>query len=234
LLNAVIVGYKSLPRTKAKRMLTAIVTVSLTFLLTGLIGNSVLQRWTHRNWLRQQMLLDRERELSGLEKLFDEVSVLAGRRQYRSRRLLLNLPHLFSSNPELTISEYAESVVAWNEALTSLYAKLTMQLEWSYTRRLEDIQRRFASISSTIDRAVSLYRGGSTLHSSTLKTLSDELDSLQGALFVFQRDVLLSVSRRRKDIYSSHEITEANLDGIPTWELFKALFQRRIQGADIL
>src|SRR5207245_734489 len=72
-------------------MWTAIVTVGLTFVLTGLLGNWFIQRWQHRNWVAQQQFLGEEKEYLALKQLWEELARLSGTRLSRMRRLVLVL-----------------------------------------------------------------------------------------------------------------------------------------------
>jgi hypothetical protein len=69
-------------------MITAIVTVCLTFLLTGVVGNLLLQGWQQRNWLTQQRFLGEQKNYENLKELSEEIVRLSNLRLWKMRRLL--------------------------------------------------------------------------------------------------------------------------------------------------
>jgi len=75
--------------------MSAIIAVIVGSILTGLIGNWLVQGWQQRNWLLQQRFLGHEKEYFALKDLADEIASLLGARIYQCRRLLRNLPAQF-------------------------------------------------------------------------------------------------------------------------------------------
>lgn len=216
-------------------MLTAVITVILTFALTGLVGNRVIQAWQYRNWLSQQRILDAEREHKALEEIFDEVTSLAGKRQHRMRRLLDVLVHGDVKLVNKRLSEYDDSVVAWNERLNALFAKITMHLDWGLTKRLEDrIHGSFVSIGHDLERMTKCRLAKGKIPPTDISRVSNKLNELQATLFTFNRDTLKAISEKKRAIYREQELTENTLNSIPTWELFKALFQPRKQRNNVI
>lgn len=210
-------------------MLTAIATVLLSFLFTGIVGNRLLHGWQHRNWLEQQRILENERSLKFLQDLFDEVASLAGQRQHRMFRLLASIQ---GSDTELLtkrFTEYDNTVIAWNEKIIPLYAKLTIEIEWSHTKELESINGMFVSIGRDLQRLFSVRMSNKLPQPHEIKKLSDSLNVLQGRIGSFHKKLLRFISNKRSSLYEGIEIREDNLDSIPTGELFKALFQPRVK-----
>src|SRR5262245_56868417 len=103
-------------------MLTAVVTVVLTILFSGLAANRLVQARQHRNWMAQQRLSDAEKDHQALQAVFDEVASLASKRQHKMFRLL----HLINDDKEVfnqRLSEYDSALVEWNERLNAIFAK---------------------------------------------------------------------------------------------------------------
>src|SRR4051812_22670539 len=76
---------------KAKRVVTAIVTVVLTFVLTGFAGNLLVQRWQMRNWVVQQRFLGEQKQYDSLNSLCDDLIMSSGQRLWKMRSLLRSL-----------------------------------------------------------------------------------------------------------------------------------------------
>jgi hypothetical protein len=215
-------------------MWTTIMTVLLSFILTGVIGSSLLHAWQRRHWLEQQRLLDREREVNALQELFDDVALFAGKRQYRMVRLLLNLGGKNKESVNKCVEEYGEAVVAWNERLNTLYAKTTILASWKNTKQLEEIQETFVYIGHKIEKMTSDYSSGMKITPERIKKMSDALSGLQGKIGKFHKGALRFIDSKKEVMYKDVELTERNLYGLPTGKLFKALFKPRVEGIDII
>lgn len=216
-------------------MLTAVISILLTFLLTSLAANKLVQAWQHRNWLKQQRLIDSESRHKAAEATFDELSSLMGKRHYRMLRLAFALRR---SEKELTsrrFSEYDEALVSWNDRLSVLYAKLAMYLEWNLTRQLEEvIQKRFASIGSNLERLAHAKLADQQISAKDITAAENELNGLQGEIVSLNKRILAFMDSSRARLYSEPEMSAHNLDSFPTWELFKALFQPRVKRDKII
>jgi hypothetical protein len=209
---------------------TAITTALLTFLFTGLIANRLVQQWQHRNWKSQQRLSDTDREYRGFQELFDEVATLASRRQHKMVRLLSGIRSGDVDLVKQRLAEYDIALVDWNEKLNSIFAKLTMYLRWQFTKRLEDdIQPTFVRIGRELETLARARIAGSGADSTKCRQLDRELNRLQRHIFEFNRDVLRFILTKKNELYEEMPFRADTLDRFPTWELFKALFQPRVQ-----
>src|SRR3954465_4156360 len=106
--------------------MTAIVTVILSFLLTGLVGNSLLQRWQHRNWLSQQRFSLEDKEYQALSGLFQDLVKYSSQRHYRMRRLLRALSSSDEEGIKAKTADYDEALTEWNDIFNSLCVRLTL------------------------------------------------------------------------------------------------------------
>lgn len=210
-------------------MLTAIVTVLLTFLLTGLAANRVVQNWQHRNWRAQQHFADTEKAYGALQDIFDEVASLGSRRQHRMFRLLSILRDSNDDRIKERLSEYDGAVVEWNERLNVIYAKLTLHLEWRFTRRLDsEIQPLFVRLGRRLEMLTKRRLAGLEISDSEIRNTREALDRLQGELSVFHRDILKFLLDQKNKLYEAKKLAPETLQSFPTWELFKALFKPRV------
>src|SRR5256885_2076746 len=98
-------------------MLTAVITVLLTFVLTGIVGSRVVHSWQQRNWIVQRRIIEAEEQYKALQKTFDEVSELAGRRQHRMYRLLSGIRKETEKTLSKRLADYDEATLVWNERL---------------------------------------------------------------------------------------------------------------------
>jgi hypothetical protein len=216
-------------------MWTAIITVLLTFILTGILGNFVVQAWQHHNWLVQRRILEAEEQYKALQKTFDEVSELAGKRQHRMFRLLSSLWGEGDDVVRKRLSDYDESATMWNERLAAQYAKITMQLDYWLTLRLDrEIQPRFVRLDAELTRLTTARLNGVKLSSADFGRLSQALNALQGQIIGFNKATLKQIDDKKVALYRPKDFNLGTLDSFPTWELFKALFKPRKHSLDIL
>jgi hypothetical protein len=218
-------------------MLTALVTVVVTFVLTGVVGNFIVQAWQQHNWLRQRRIMEVEAQYAALQKTFDEISELAGKRQHRMFRLLSSLIKGDAAMIQKRAEDYDESTTLWNERLVGQYAKLTMQLDRGsqLAIRLErDVQNPFVALDAELSRLLAAWRSsGAKASTSDFARLSSRLNSFQGRLLRFNKATLKQIADRKARLYEPPRFTPATLDSFPTWELVKALFKPRQHRLDI-
>lgn len=213
----------------------AIFTVLLTFILTGLLGNFIVHAWQHRNWIIQRRIQEAEAQYAALQKTFDEVSELAGRRQHRMFRLLSSLTRDDDEVVRKRLAEYDEASALWNESLVAQFAKLTMQLNYGLTMRLErEIQPLFVKIDGELSRFTATRLKGTKLRNADFVRLSNLLNVLQGRIGSFNKRTLHYIDDAKKELYRPQKLSLSTLDRFPTWELFKALFKPRQSSFDEL
>lgn len=212
--------------------MTAITTVTLTFILTGLIGNWLVSSWQHRNWLNQQQFLGEEKEYLALTSLSDEIISLAARRLSRMRRLLVILSRPEDDIVRRRLTEYDESLATWDERLNSFFVRLTLYASHVLQQQLEhEVQKEFVSVGGRLEQLTKerLNKGHTDLKA--IANLRADMSSLSHLLFTFNREILRVVrSQKIKTYYgTSIDLTAENLHRFTTWELFKALFKPGIK-----
>lgn len=99
----------------ASKLLLALVT----FVLTGIVGNWLVQRWQARTWIAQQRFLGFEKEYVALKDLVEEIGQLLGARIYYMQRLAFALRSGVPETVSLIAAEHDEAVRKWNERLAS-------------------------------------------------------------------------------------------------------------------
>ena len=215
-------------------MLTALSTVLVTFVLMGLVGSRVAYSWQQRNWVVQKRIIEAEEQYKALQKTFDEVSEHAGRRQHRMFRLLASIHRDSKDVIEVRLAAYDEATSVWNEKLPISNAKLTMQLNYGLSVRLEEqVQRRFARLDAQITSLAKAAIGGSKIGPREFAELSRELDRLTGQIVGFNKAVLRAIENKKESLYEQKPFNVRTLNSFPTWELFKALFKSREQRLDV-
>lgn len=207
-------------------MLTAIITVLLTFILTGLVGSSIVHSWQQHNWLVQRRIIEAEEQYKALQKTFDEVSELAGKRQHRMFRLLSAIWQGTDETIKKRLSDYDDASLLWNEKLPTSNAKLTMQLTYWLSIRLEEqVQRRFVRLDSELTRLATARLNGKKLLAADYARLSQALNVLNGQIVRFNKATLKEIEDKRASLYRPKTFHAGTLDSVPSWELFKALFK---------
>ena len=216
--------------------MSTIIAVVLGFVLTGLIGNHLVQRWQQRNWLVQQRFLGHEKEYFALKELADEISSLLGARIYHMQRLLLNLRR--SSDEQLLnrVADHDDIVKRWNERLTSFYVRLPLLASSDLAIRLEStVQTKLLAAGATIDELVYQTRSGDIPSKYTVASALKALNSIQASAINFNKQLLQFVENRRIDVYYGTRVdfSVGNLAKFSTWQLVKALFIRDVNSYSI-
>lgn len=213
-------------------MLTALVTVFCTFIFSGVLASRFTHIWQRQSWLQQQRIVDRENEIKILRELIERFSTLAGKRQHKMLRLVLAIKALDEPLIEKRSIEYDEISEEWNSNIVSLYSNITMYIDFSHTKELESIQNRFAAVGNRISLIKRSTPG--TVRNKEINSIISALNEIQGSLGSLQKKLIRVVFDKKKEIYAEIEINEDNLDRIPTWKLFKSLFERRIKRQEIV
>jgi len=200
----------------------------LTFLLMGVITNSLIQRWQQRNWLQQHRVLGAEKAFLELKRLVDELMTLGDARAYRSTRLVRNLSTLDQATIVQVKKEYDQALTAWNDKLNSFIVRLTVYGSYDFAQQLEDdVQLRFFRISEKLDGAVLAARGNKPLPSGLKSGIESELRSLNYRLFRLSRDLLNLLLQKQREAYVGRTVQfrEHTIELFSTWYLFKALLK---------
>ena len=217
--------------------MTQIVAVILGFILTGLIGNRVVQQWQHRGWLRQQQFLGREKEYLALRDLSTELSTEIGRRIYQTRRLLWAIRSMPDASIDDRLKSYDESLTRWNENLGNYYVRLTLYASYYDTTDLERrIHDPFQAVGAELEAMVRVRRRGKQPDAAKIAKIDRRLNDLQGEIFVFNRDLLRIVENLRERIYFGRTVkySKENLAVFSTWQLIKALFVSNVDTHSII
>jgi hypothetical protein len=216
--------------------MSAIIVVVVGFVLTGLIGNHLVQGWQQRNWLIQQRFLGHEKEYFALKDLADEIASLLGARVYHMQRLLLNLRR--SSNEQLLsrAGDYDDIVKRWNERLTTFYVRLPLLASSDLGIRLEStVQTKLQVVGASIDELVYQTRCGNIPNKYAVTNALKTLNSIQVRAINFNKELLRIVEIRRIEVYYGARIdfSVGHLEEFSNWQLVKALFIRDVNSYSI-
>lgn len=216
--------------------MTSILSIIVGFILTGLIGNKLVQGWQARNWFLQQRFIGKEKEYLALKELADEMAVLLGARVYHMQRLAMSLRQVSDEKLAMRIAEYDDIVKRWNERLTSFYVRLPLLASYDLAERLESsIQMELVRIGSDIDNAVRAKQAGNTQGKGNTQKIESALQRLQAKVINFNKQILQSVEAKRLEVYYGEKLdfTKQNLAQFSTWQLVKALFVRDVDALSI-
>jgi hypothetical protein len=213
-------------------MAIAIVSILLTFVLTGVIGNMLVQHWQYRNWINQQKFLGEEKQYYALTALWEELTNLASKRLWRMRRLHAALTNGDDEKIKERLNDYDLALSEWNEKFHSMSVRLTLYSSWDLERELEDqLQRSFLDAGLRLERLTKTRLATGTADKKLVRELLSEFFDLSRTLFRFNRSTLAAVQRQKSRTYYGVEVvlTRWTLDKFGTWELLKALFQPGIK-----
>lgn len=208
-------------------MATALVSLFVGFILTGIVGTWLSQRWQHRSWINQQQILGEEKSYQDLKTVWDEVTTLSGKRQWRMRRLLYSIKAMNIEEADVHLQEYRDVISEWNEKQKSFEVRLTLFASYNFTTRLEKLSAAFTELGAELERSYRNRFKGIADDPRELAHLDSSMNLLNHVIFQFNRDVLRAVERKRKQTYYGTEIKfgESTLEHFGTWELAKALFK---------
>jgi len=211
-------------------MATTLISLFVGFILTGIVGTWLSQRWQHRSWINQQQILGEEKAYNDLKEVWNEVTALSAKRHWRMRRLLFALKGTDLELAKSRLEEYGSVVSDWNEKQNSFSVRLTLFARWNLTDRLEELQKTFVEVGAELERAFRTHASGGAVRRN-LGPLENRMNLLSHELFQFNRDVLRAVERQRAQTYYGTEIEfkESTLKHFGTWELVKALFKPGIE-----
>lgn len=217
--------------------LLSLLPILVGFLLTGLIGNRLLQAWQARNWLLQQRFLGQEKEYLGLKELAEEIVTLLGVRIFRMQRLNRALASGMDDKVHSRLQEYDEAIKHWNERLTSFYIRLPMLADYGLAVRLEtSIQAELVKTGANIENLAAKRKVGASLHKNQSIQVENELNAIQGKAIAFNKCLLDVLHSRRVDVYYGKrlEFSPQNLKHFSTWRLIEALFVRNIDSLSVI
>lgn len=204
-------------------------TITFSFVLTGLVGNAVVQRWQYRNWIAQQKVTLAQQRNSELLKLYEEIERLASARRFRCFRSVSALRKGETESIVSSINDYDKSVVEWNERYTSFMARLRIYRSFETALRLEtNIHLPLVACGEQISQARIAFHNGDKIEH-YLTSIEKDLQYINSAILAFSRDYLGAVDRERFTIIDSDEseFTRDTLDSFSTAFLFRALFTKR-------
>jgi hypothetical protein len=212
-------------------LLKIVAPIILTFLLTTLVGNWLIQKWQASYWLRQQRFSGNEKEYSALKELVDEIAALLGARMYCTQRLCKGLG-LDDDAFQQRVQEHDSAVKQWNEKLTSFYVRLRLLAAAGSDVSLEsNVHYQFVNVQAELDRLVRHRRTFGNPDYASMHALDRKLNHLQGKITRFNDAMMKYVMDRKSELYFGTVILfdEQNLHHFSTWALFKALFVRDIR-----
>jgi hypothetical protein len=210
-------------------MTTAIATVVLSFLLTGLVGNLLIQRWQHRNWINEQRFLGEQKAYENFTALCEEMMKFSSRRLWRMRRLARVLNQSDDDLIKACQSDYDQALSDWNERVTDFQVRLTLYGSYEMPDRFEfDIQETFRSIGEDLMVLTNKRLAGQVVKG--VGPLQQRMNSLSGKLYNYTMELnkLLEVQREKTYYGKLVTLDEGNLESFKTWELVKALFKARV------
>jgi hypothetical protein len=217
--------------------MTTLLPIVVTFLLSGLFGNHLLQKWQARNWLLQQRFLGHEKEYAALKELMDEIATLLGVRIFQMQRLNWSLATGNVAKTTLRLQEYDDTLKRWNERLTSFYVRLPMLANTGFAMRLEQsIQQALAVTGRKIERAASSQLGNSVVPKQLTAEIEKELATIQGRAISFNKALLDYVDSKRSKVYfgTRIQLSAGTISEFSTWHLIKALFVRDVNSVSIV
>ena len=212
----------------------SIVSVVVGAILTGIVGNMLVQRWQHRNWVRQQRFTGQEKAYLLLKDLCDALAKATAKRVFCMRRLAAAVYDNDQPRTGEVLEEYRAVVKEWNEGLAPFFTRLTFYADYDFTRRLEDsVHGAFVSVGREIERNIRIRKGQAT---GPLKSVTVDLDRLQSVVVDFNRDLARYAQDRHSEIYFGREMPYRlrYLSYFSNLDLIKALFVTEVDSHTVV
>ncbi|MDR6288451.1 MULTISPECIES: hypothetical protein [Inquilinus] len=200
-------------------------------IVTGIVGNFLVQRWQLGVWRAQQRQLGYQAELEELKKLLEEISTKSADRHNAMRRLIGSLAPNSSQDSNEALTTYREQLFIWNGALNSIYLRIRLAVDYSRTLRFErEVHQRFYHAGQSIEQVLRERASGASPNWSDLIEPKARLNSVQAATYAFLRDLTDIVEHRREEIYFGRRLpySESSLGEYSFLDLVKALFVSRV------
>lgn len=200
--------------------------------IAALVTNYLIQRWQARTWLTQQRLLGHDKKYAKMAELFSDISDAASRRLTEMFRLADALGFEEEERVRKRLEDYDAAQKLWNEKLNGIFVRLTNLLGQSNSTRLErEVHDGFRKAGSKLENMTRARLKGSKISRAERANVKNELNHIQGLLRNFNCDFLSLLEEEHSKIFYGRffEFNEDNIDGFSTWELFKALFQKRVE-----
>lgn len=200
-------------------------------IVTGVVGNFLVQRWQLITWRIQQRQLGYQAELGDLKGLLEEISIKSADRHNAMRSLIGSLAPNSSQDPEKALAAYRDQISVWNASLNSIYVRIRLAVDYSCTLRFErDIHKNFYNAGKAIEQVFRQRESGIAPNWSDLIEPKQQMDILQGATYSFLRDLATTVEHRREEIYFGRRLsyTIGNLGEYSLFDLIKAIFTSRV------
>jgi len=199
-------------------------------ILTGLIGNALVQKWQQRNWFAQQRHLVYQRELDDLKSLLEEVTSSINSRFFSMRILLASIKR---NSPEFEshLAAYALEVRCWNIKLQSFYNRISIYIDRYLTNYLEDnVQKSFYRAGMGLENLSRQRREGKEINPITISNVEKEMMTLTAKIRDFSLGLTSSIEDRRNLIRDGKVIfyVSGNISEYSTFQLLKILFTREI------
>jgi hypothetical protein len=207
-------------------------TSAIVGVIAALVTNYLIQRWQARNWLTQQRLLGHEKKYINMATLFSDISDTASRRLTEMFRLVDSLDFDEDDRVKKRLEDYDAALKSWNEKLNGIFVRLTALMGHSEARRLEqEVHASFRQAGTKLEALTRLRLKGSKISRAERSKVKVELDHIQGLLRNFNYDFLNIIELEHTDIFYGRfvDFNATNLETFSNWELFKALFQKRVE-----
>lgn len=215
--------------------MATIIGVILTFVLTIVIGNKIIQSRQQDSWIAQQRFNGQEKEYLELKVLSDQIASSINVRIYAMRRLALQLRKVRTSVDESVIKDYKDAVKYWNENVSSYYIRLSQLGQEKFRYQLEKyLHGPMRQQSVVLDANIQQKNADEAWRE--MNSVTKSLNKINGDALNFNQALLNRVHLLRKQIYFPERIrfTRGTIQKFSTWQLVKAVFITDVDGMSIL
>ena len=204
-------------------------------LITGLVGNWLVQKWQLRNWFAQQRHSANYEELLQLTALFDEIAKSASARLNVMRALLNDIRS--GADHRDSLDAYKIAISSWNVSLHSWFARITFLIDWDTTLDLEQgLHAHFVRVGSQLEALVRATRQTASISNYQISQVDSSLNSVAGQMDRFLKRVLAFTQERRDIVRNGRKIyyISGSLSEFSTLDLVKSLFVSDVDSFNII
>jgi hypothetical protein len=173
-------------------MKNKIILLILAFLLTTVCGTFLGAYFQDRQWRNQWEVKKEELNVDQKKEIYEHISSLLDKRQYRMRQFLWALQERFDNDyVESRRREYREVLYEWNENLNRNFALLQMKFDEELRNVFEDeIGFCFIKAGESIEELYRKRMNEGKVDIAEVKSVESDLDDLHIKIYKFNLDML--------------------------------------------
>ena len=169
-----------------------LIKLSITFILSGVIGAWLTSEFQRKNWEHQRRVLKAERYDEQATKIFEDISSILDQRLYRYRRIVYAFRTKDDNKIDKAFQEYLEVLFDWNDRINRNYAMIEKFFGKEMRKSLEDgIQKDIIFIGTLLERIKK-----KAANALDVEEVWQKIDEINAKVYQFDLKMLNIISER--------------------------------------